>query len=234
MKPILIFNHVSCEPPGYITDLLMKMAVPFEVICLCENQEVEVKLEDSAALIFMGGAGDVNQPTDWMLKEMDLIAQADDRAVPVLGICLGAQMMSKVLGGEVWPSNEMEIGWHDIHLNEEHINHPWLQDMDLRFSAFHWHAHVFSSPPGGIAIAHSDCTQCQGFIKDQHLAIQFHLEMTSEIIQGLIEQYAEDLQHPSSCVQRVNQITENLSENCQAAFNKADQLLARWVRDVYV
>jgi len=233
MKAIFIFTHAACEPPGYLAQLLDRMAYPYRQLCLSKGMPMPDSLDNCAALVFMGGAGDVNQPTDWMLQEMDLIRQADQQGIPILGICLGAQLMSLALGGEVWQSEQMEVGWHQVELLPAAQSHPWVGDLDKQFSAFHWHAHVFSPPPGAQSLARSHCTECQGFIQNRHLAIQFHLEMTEEIILELLQKYASDLDGDSDCVQQLNDIKQDLSDKCAEAFRVADVLITRWFKALY-
>lgn len=233
MKPIRLFTHADCEPPGYIATLLEKLGLPYQHICLDDGVEVPLALEDCCALIFMGGAGNVNEPTQWMTREIELIQQAHDQAMPMLGICLGAQLMSKALGGEVWQADKLEVGWHDVELLPSMIQHPWLNELPERFTVFQWHAHSFSAPPGMQTFATSDCTECQGFLSDRSLALQFHLEMTAEIIQKLIKQYASDIQNQSNCVQDDRCIMQDIESKCVETFAIADTLIARWLRSVH-
>ena len=101
MKPIRFFRHVACEPPGYFGTFLEEHGYAYEVTCLDEGIAVPRDLDEVAGLVFMGGPGNVNEPTGWMAQELDLIRDAADRGLPMLGICLGAQLISKALGGSL-------------------------------------------------------------------------------------------------------------------------------------
>ena len=124
MKPIRLFTHVVCQPPGYLADLLDRLGLPYEQVCLYDGQSVPQDLDSVAALVIMGGPGNVNEPTDWMTQEVELIKQAYKNHTPVLGVCLGAQLMSKALGGEVWQGDEVEVGWHEVQVLAEARKHP--------------------------------------------------------------------------------------------------------------
>ena len=229
MKPVLVFSHTNCDPPGYIGDLLDRYAYPYQIYCLVEQHQAPQQLDEWAGFIFLGGPGNVNEPEQWMTEEIALIQRAHAAALPILGICLGAQLLSKALGGSVWEAEELEVGWHPIEMHHERLDHPWLLDIDTQFLAFHWHAHELSPPPIAIPIASSDCTSCQGFIQGKHLALQFHLEMTPEIINELLVRFASDIESPSLCVQQVRQIKDNIDNKCKNAHAVADVLLGRWL-----
>lgn len=233
MKPILILSHIECEPPGYFSLLLNRLGYPYQQLCLSQDVEAPQTLEQYAGLIFMGGPGNVEQPTDWMLKEMSLIQLAHQQEIPMLGVCLGAQLISKALGGEVWQAEEMEVGWHPVKMLPSALTHPLIEKTDPVFTAFHWHAHTCSPPPGAEPIATSDCTDCQGFIFDSHLAVQFHLEMTEEIICELLEKYAGDIENPSCCVQHADAIRKDIAVRCQQSFAVADQLFTPWLNSLH-
>ncbi len=230
MKPIRVFTHVACEPPGYIQTLLERLSLPFEQVCLADGKEVPMDLDSVQALVFMGGPGDVNQPTDWMRQEFELIQTAQNSGVPVLGICLGAQLMSVALGGHVWPGESMEVGFHEVRRLPS--DNPWFAGLPSSFTAFQWHAHNISPPAGVASLATSDCVPCQAYAVGPSLALQFHLEMTESIINGLIEKYADDLQQPSECVHSAQRIRRNIGYQTKRTFAIADQLMARWFQSV--
>ena len=114
MKPLRIFHHQVCEPPAYLCTYLERRGLSFEIICIHEKQSLPNGLDDISGLIFMGGQGSVNDDKEWIARELALIHQADSRNIPILGVCFGAQLISKALGGSVYPGETMEIGWRGI------------------------------------------------------------------------------------------------------------------------
>ena len=233
MKPVRIYSHATSEPPGYVATLLERLNYPFEMVCLETGSHVPMSLADISGLIFMGGPGNVNDAADWMLQEMTLIQQATERGVPMLGICLGAQLLSKALGGEVWQADHVEVGWHTVKLLPIASEHAWFGNLPDEFTVFQWHAHVVSPPPGAVSMATSECTQCQAFTIGNSLAIQFHLEMNEDVIKFLTEKFSSDLVGDSNCVQSRQQILLDISARCQRTFEIADKLLEPWLHSVF-
>ncbi len=219
---------------GYLQNILDRLEYPYEEINLIEGEKVNFNTDDISGLIFMGGAGNVNAPEDWMMDEIELIKQADEKSIPMLGICLGAQLISKALGGCVCESDQLEVGWHEVFLKPEVKKHPWFEGVPDQFTAFHWHAHICTPPPGGIPAISNNCTESQGFIYKDHLAIQFHLEMTAEKIHKLTDLFACDIANPTPCVNSKQQLLDNLNAHCEHIFSIADNLLSQWIKSVYV
>ena len=243
MKPLRIFHHQVCEPPAYLCTCLERCGLDFEIICIHENQNIPDSLTDISGLIFMGGQGSVNDNKDWIKQELELIKQADRKNIPMLGVCFGAQLISKALGGDVYPGEEMEIGWHHIKsvsvdepeqtdeiLNSSVTKRRWLENLPGVFDAFQWHAHTFSVPPGATALWTSQCFKQQGFFKGRALGMQFHLEVTTDSILELSRHYADDLSQSSKCVQSAVQITDKLVARTEQLHQIADQIYGRWLR----
>ncbi len=232
MKPLRLFRHVACEPAAYLGDFLEQRGIAYEVLCLDEGSAVPQQLDDVSGLVFMGGPGNVNEPSDWMAREIALIQRAAQAAVPILGICLGAQLISQALGGNNTPGATMEVGWHDV----EHVAYPpaqdWFSDLPPRFEVFQWHAHTFSLPPGAQGLLRSNCAEHQAFAMGNILAMQFHLEMTPESITGLINRYGSDLEGAPPCVQSAENITTDLEQRTQRAYKIADVVYERWLQTI--
>ena len=229
MKPIRFFRHVACESPGYLGTLLEQRGVDYEVICLDEGIDVPMNAGEVSGLVIMGGPGNVNELTGWMLQELELIRRAAKSGVPVLGICLGAQLISKALGGEVYRGENLEVGWHQVERIPVTGGHNWFDGLPARFEVFQWHEHSFLPPPGAVPLARSACAEQQAFALGNILAMQFHLEMTPESISGLVRRYASDLAHISECVQSAAAITADLAIRTRRLYRLADVVFGRWV-----
>ncbi len=234
MKPVRFFRHVACEPPGYLGRMLDQRACPSELICIDEGVTVPGDLDTVAALVFMGGPGNVAEPTEWMQQELALIQEAAARGIPVLGICLGAQLISQALGGVVMPGESLEAGWHTVEWpeNSSPARH-WFAGLPSRFEVFQWHAHTWSLPPGAVALARSACFEQQAFAIGNILALQFHLEITAESIQRIVARYPGDLEQVSECVQSAAAITANLDERTRSLYRVAEVIFGRWLDRVY-
>ncbi len=230
MKPIRIFRHVACEGPGYLGTFLENNNVPYEVICIDEGITVPQDLDDISGLVFMGGSMNVTDPLQWIDDEKKLIKKAIDKNIPVLGICLGAQLMSAALGGEISHDPDMEIGWHNVEVDIKNKNNKWLQGLPEKFTPFHWHADTFSIPEDATVLLHSKCRKNQAFAIKNSIAIQFHLEMTVEMVKEWVSLFNSDLNKGHSCVQNDHDIILNIEEKNFALHQNADIIFGKWIK----
>ena len=221
-----------CEPPGYLGTMFEARGIPYEVVCLDEGVAVPCDLDTVAGLVFMGGAGNVNEPTDWMRQELNLIGRAVERGMPMLGICLGAQLIGKALGGEVMPARTLEVGWHPVTQVTDADVPGWFTDLPPRFEVFQWHAHTFSIPPGAVALLRGRCVEHQAFALGNILATQFHLEIMPSSIQGLTQRFSSDIEQLSDCVQSADVITADLEARTRRLHRLAEVVFARWLQAV--
>jgi len=139
-------------------------------------------------LVVMGGPMNIyeEQEYPWLPAEkamLDLVL-AEDR--PVLGICLGAQLLADRLGGPVGRNAWSEIGWQPVELTKAGAADPIFSALPERFEAFHWHGDTFALPPRGIHGAFSEACAAQAFRKGRCLGLQFHLELSRDALAGLI------------------------------------------------
>ena len=232
MKTISVFRHVACEPPGHLGTVMERHGCAYEVICLDEGIPAPRDVNGVDALVFMGGPGNVNEPPVWMQQELALIRTAAERGIPMLGICLGAQLISKALGGKVRPGATLEIGWHPVEQLCGSSAPGWFADLPARFEVFQWHAHTFSPPRGAVCLLRSRCAENQAFAIGNILAMQFHLEITAESIRGLTQRYGSDMEPVSVCVQDAASITYDLDVRTKRLHEIADVVFGRWVRAV--
>ncbi len=229
MKPIRIFHHINCGKPGYLLEFLQRHGLPFQVDCIGETSPVSVSLDDVSGLVIMGGPGDVNSPLSWMRQEEVLIQQAAERDIPIMGVCLGAQMIARALGGTVSSNYQLEVGWHHAEIVDGAQIHPWMQGLPTRFEVFQWHAHEFTNPPDSTPLLTSRCTPCQAFSAGNILAMQFHLEISADIVRSLARQFAGDLEDQSSCVQQAGELCSQLDERVERLHSMADLIYAKWL-----
>ncbi|MEO8052587.1 MAG: type 1 glutamine amidotransferase, partial [Acidobacteriota bacterium] len=136
---------------------------------------------DHDGIIVMGGPQSANDQE--MAAELHFVQQALDTKTPVLGICLGAQVVAKALGAHVYRSGEKEIGWAPVYLTAEAAGDPVLGGLPSPSTFFHWHSETFMLPPGAVSLAYSDKCRQQAFrFHDAAYGIQFHPEITPEMI----------------------------------------------------
>lgn len=230
MKPVRIFRHVACEGPGYLGTFLERNHIPYEIICIDDGIPVPQTLDDISGLIFMGGSMNVTDPLQWISEEKELIRKAIDKNIPVMGVCLGAQLISAALGGNITHDPNMEIGWHVVTPDNKNINNEWLKDLPEEFIPFHWHADTFSIPEGATTLLHSECRKNQAFIIKNSLAIQFHIEMTTEMVEEWVHLFKSDLEQGHPCVQNSHDIISNLENKIDDLHYCADIFYGKWIK----
>jgi len=146
-------------------------------------------------LIIMGGPMNIYQEEiyAWLAKEKEYIRQAISGGKIVLGVCLGAQLISDVLGGRVTKNRHKEIGWFPVQLTKEGRDSPIFSSLPDSFGALHWHGDTFSIPPGASRMAESDACSNQAFVLGRAIGLQFHLESNTASIRRLLENCADEL-----------------------------------------
>jgi len=137
----------------------------------------------AAGLIFMGGPMSANDDLAYLRHEIACIRQAVDRGQPVLGVCLGSQLLAKALGARVYKNSAKEIGWFDVELTDSGRRDPVLSGLDSPETVFHWHGETFDLPDGADWLAYSEQCRHQAFrVGSITYGLQFHLEVTPEMI----------------------------------------------------
>jgi GMP synthase-like glutamine amidotransferase len=147
-------------------------------------------------LFILGGPMNVYQEAKypWLAPEKEFIAQAISQRKPILGVCLGAQLLSLVLGGTVVENDEPEIGWFPVYLQPAGRDLILFRHFPDWFMAFHWHADTFSIPTRAALIASSEACDNQAFVYEGHaIGLQFHLESDMTSVAALIEHCGDDL-----------------------------------------
>jgi len=166
------------------------------------------------ALAVMGGPMNVYQQRDfpWLVGEKRFIEQALGAGIPIIGICLGAQLIADVLGAKVVQNPEIEIGWHEVRLNDEGGAAEISEGLPERFTAFHWHGDTFEIPAGARHLAQSQACANQAFAYGSNvIGLQFHLEYSAESIEKMLAHCGSELV-PGPFVQGPEQIIAGLGQ----------------------
>ena len=229
MKPLYIFRHIACEGPGYLAEVLGGHAIPARLIAIDQDEAVPEDIDGCSGLVFMGGSMSVNDPLPWIERELALIRMAHDRGMPVLGHCLGGQLICKALGGRVTASPQREIGWHVVRKAATPAAADWLAGWPEETTVFHWHGETFSLPAGtGLLLGNEHCPH-QAFAGGNTLALQCHVEMTAPMVREWAQLYQDELADTSPAVQSVEQLTADLEQRVAGAQQAADILYRRWL-----
>ena len=181
MKPVAIFRSSPIEGPGYLSDFLDERGIPWQLIRIDSGDEIPTRIDRFSGLVFMGGPMSVNDDLPWIDSAINLIRDADRAGLPVLGHCLGGQLMSKAFGGSVSRSDNKEFGWGEVTRSDNDTAREWFGDQAV-IDVFHWHGEFFTRPQGSVHLLSSRYCENQAFSMGKHLAMQCHIEMTQEMV----------------------------------------------------
>lgn len=227
MKPVAVFRHNPGEGPGYFSVFLDRHAIPWQLFKVDAGAAIPRDPSAFSGLVLMGGAMSVNDPLPWIVEEMALIRSAMSQDIPVLGHCLGGQLMAKALGATVMANPVKEIGWGLVEATGASAS-IWLGEVSA-FEAFHWHGETFAIPPGATHLLKSRHCQNQAFVIGPHLAMQCHVEMTESMIRLWNSQWDKENTAASDSVQTPAQMTERMESRITAMRTVSDRLYSKWI-----
>lgn len=231
MKPVVVFRHACCEGAGYLGTFLAQRAIPWCEVRIDKGERVPTDASAYSGIVLMGGPMSVNDDLPWIPAVLSLIRDAISRDIPVLGHCLGGQLMSKALGGVVCKNNVKEIGWGQVSVLPIPEAQLWFGDL-TGFNSFHWHGETFTLPAGAIHLLRSPYCENQAYAIGKHIAFQCHIEMVPDMVRTWTEKWQADLvlatQTPS--VQSANAILSNVEVACAQLHSVADQVYRRWIQ----
>jgi GMP synthase-like glutamine amidotransferase len=233
MLPVAIFRHSPTEGPGYFAIFLEQHGIPWRLIAIDEGESAPPTAEGYAGLCFMGGPMSVNDPLPWIEPVCALIRDSVAKNVPVIGHCLGGQLISKALGGQVTKNPVKEIGWGQAGSEDHAIAQHWLGTYAGKIgTVFQWHGETFSIPSGATRLfANQHCAN-QMFVLGPHLGMQCHVEMTPEMIATWCDQWADEAiavtDQPS--VQTPETMLQETAERLPVMRQLSEQLYSVWIK----
>ncbi|MCL1630718.1 type 1 glutamine amidotransferase [Sporolactobacillus sp. CPB3-1] len=202
------FQHVSFETPGFVANWCEKRGHKFTGTLFFEEKPDVPDLSDIDLLVVMGGPMNIDEETvyPWLRQEKQWICEAVERRIPVLGICLGAQLLASALGARVFPGKEKEIGWYPITWMNQ--SEPIFLKMPEKMTVFHWHGDTFDLPDGASHMAFSKACSNQAFVYHQKfVGLQFHLEVDEKNIRKMIEHGRDELMLGGRFVQGISELS---------------------------
>lgn len=232
MDPVLVFRHSPIEGPGYFADFIERRRIPWRLVRIDAGDAVPANLNGVSGVCLMGGPMSVNDDLPWIPPVLKLIRDAVAQGVPVIGHCLGGQLMAKALGGSVKTNPVKEIGWGEVRITDAEAARPWLGETAQPMLAFHWHGETFSLPPGATRILESDHCANQAYVlNDRHIGMQCHVEMTPELIASWCEHGADEIAASDSpAVQSPDAIQADMAARTVALHALADKIYSRWIQ----
>lgn len=191
---VLAIVHQRDAGPGVFAEAIRSRGVELDSWLQTEDHSPPRDPGDYDAVLIFGGAMHADQEEEhpWLHGERALLAELVERSVPLLGVCLGAQLLAQAAGGEARRAPEPEIGWHGVSLTPEGADDPLLAPLSSGFVAFQWHSYEFSLPTGATPLATSPvCLQAYR-LAGPAWGIQFHAEVTPQDAEKWIHEYRED------------------------------------------
>ena len=189
MPIVYALQHVTAEPLGIIGDALEAGRIGVEYVHVLAGEPVPGDMTGVAGLVVMGGSMGVYEQAEFpfLSQEIRLIDAALQAEKPVLGVCLGSQLLAAALGAEVKKGDHKEIGWFPVALTEAASTDQLFSEVERSFMAYHWHGDVFDLPAGAVSLASSAQTQCQAFVYGvRAYGLLFHLEATHKIVEDMV------------------------------------------------
>ena len=234
VKSVIICRYAPTEGPGYFASYLTAHQVAWRTVKLDEGESLP-PVADIAGLAMMGGPMSVNDDLPWIEPMLSLVRDSVAADVPVIGHCLGGQLLAKALGGVVTRTPVKEIGWGEVTVMPQRGASRW--GAEGRFLSYHWHGETFSIPEGAQRIWSSAHCANQAFAFGKHLGMQCHIEMTAGMVETWCATGAREIEESirvSPAVQRPAEMREDLDARIEALHRVADGVYDRWIEGLKV
>jgi GMP synthase-like glutamine amidotransferase len=236
-KLVLILRFYETEGPGYLADFLIQNSIQYQLIKIDQMENVPESISDYAGLVLMGGPMSVNDNLPWIDKVIMLIQQAIRSDVPVLGHCIGGQLMSKSLGATVKKNTRKEIGWFSVKTqrnNSQEIqeSQKWFTDLS-EFDVFHWHGETFELPKNAVHLLSNQNCQYQAYsYLEKHIAFQCHIEMTPLMVKDWVSNGMAEIENEKNkeSIQMPELIFDNLLIKCDRLNQLANRVYGFWIK----
>lgn len=229
MKPVLVLENELSEELAYLGRWLSINDIPFVVYNAQHHKQFPNSINEYSALAVMGGSMSANDALYTNRQAELLILQAMNRDIPVIGHCLGGQLMAKALGARIIKSPAPEIGWQPITYIDDPETEEWFGSNPTD-KVLHWHYESFELPHGAKLLATSEACPNQAFSFGKHLAMQFHIEANEEKISCWTSGEEDWLVENTITVQTKSEIFEGIERHLNSHQETADNIYSNWIQ----
>jgi GMP synthase (glutamine-hydrolysing) len=228
-RKILSIQNISCETLGTLEDFLESDGYVLHKVLAPEDPIPQSAIEFSA-IILLGGPMSVYEGIPYLTKEQFLIRDAYRRNIPVLGVCLGSQLIAGALGGTVFRGAKKEIGWYDVKVTDKGLDNLFKGLEKKELGVFQWHGDTYTLPQNAVVLAYSDLYP-QAFKIGSAYGLQFHLEVTTDMIKVWTEEYREEIKREGIELEKIkarnrNEIQE-LNKKCNLVWSNFSDIIRR-------
>ena len=240
MKEVIIFRFLGREGLGYLGDFLTENNIPWHMVKVDEGEAIPASILAYSGMVLMGGPMSVNDDLPWIAPLLDLIREAKAADIPLLGHCLGGQLISKAFGASIGANmlgekQVKEIGWGEVVVTDNEAAKFWFGNIQT-FNAFHWHGETFTLPEGAIHLLSSAYCQNQAYSIGKHLAFQTHIEVNAEMVRKWCEESPDELAEAanSPAVQQADAMLQELPLHCFFLNKVAKHVYGQWIQGLVV
>jgi GMP synthase (glutamine-hydrolysing) len=224
---ILSIQNTEIETLGNLKKLFESDGYKIKTVNV-KKDDIPHDPEQYAAIVILGGYMSVYENLPYLNKEQELIRNAKQHQVPLLGICLGSQLIAQALDGRVYKAEQKEIGWFDVTINNEGMNDIFKGIANNNMKVFQWHGDTYELPNSATLLASSDLYH-QAFRIDNTIGILFHLEVTPEMIQKWIDNYGPEMKEAGVTADVIlngkKAEFESLANNCEVVYSNFSKMI---------
>jgi GMP synthase (glutamine-hydrolysing) len=188
---VLSIQNIECESLGSFKDFLLSDGFRITKV-LSTKQKIPGNIKDFDAIFILGGPMSANDKYEYLKKEQQLVVDSLQLEIPVLGFCLGSQIIANSCGGKVYKGSKKEIGWGSVDITDVGKNSLFKDVIDKKIEVFQWHGDTFDLPNDAKTLSCSD-TYIQAFEYKTAFGIQFHLEVTKQMILEWMQEYQQEI-----------------------------------------
>jgi len=210
---ILVLQHLDIEPPALIGETLREAGCTLETVRPDRGKPAPTSPDGYAGVLVMGGPMSANDDLPWIQDELALLARVIEQDVPMLGICLGAQLLARAAGSSILPSPVRELGWYRLHGQQAAATDPLFRHLpDGGLDVFQWHGETFTLPEQATLLASCEDVPHQAFRIGRQYGLQFHVEVDEALIRQWVAAGDSERAHlgPDGVAQMLESTPEKL------------------------